>query len=107
MAALAGIPRRDPSVLLLDGFRAFQDEGDHHFVLFENVDGVANLTLEIPVFTFLPCLVSVLHEMARHAELRVFLCMAVISESEYAADDRYQEEQCYDSLLVLFDEIDE
>jgi hypothetical protein len=59
------------------------------------------------MLSFLPCLECLLHEMAGHAELRIFLGIPVITVRQDATNRRDQEKQNHDGFLVFFDKTDE
>jgi len=106
MACPAGIPWRDPSMLLLYRLVAFYHKGDQHLVLLKKCHGMAHLTRVVPVLAFLPGLECLLHEMAGRTKIRVFLGITIIAVRENAANDRDQEEQDNNGFLVLFYETD-
>lgn len=106
MTCPAGIPWRDPSVLLLYRLVALYDEGDQHLILLKKCHGMAHLTRVIPVLAFLPGLECLLHEMTGHTKVRVFLRITIIAVRENATNDRDQEEQDNNGFLVLFYETD-
>lgn len=92
-------------MLLFDRLCPPHNKGNHHFVLFYQGHGMADLTLKIPVLTCLPGFKSILHEMARHTEFRVLLRVAVIPEGENAAYNGDKKEQGHNSLPVFFYEM--
>ncbi len=106
MTRPAGIPGRDPSMLLLDRLVTLYHEGKQHLVLFKKCHGVAYLTRIIAVLTFLPGLECLLHEMTGHAKVRVFAGITIIPICKNAAGDGDQEKQDYNGFLVLFYETD-
>ncbi len=105
MAFLACVPGRNAAVGLCGGRcpRSFHYVGDKHLVLFEHAHPVAPLAGEIPVFTHLPRLKRLLHQVAFCTEFGIFLRILVIAEAYDAPRDSKEQEKQYDRLLIFLD----
>lgn len=102
----AGIPWRDPAMLLLYRLVTLYNKRNQHLVLFKKCHGVAYLARVIPVFAFLPGLECLLHEMTGRTKIRIIPGISIIPICENATGNRDQKEQDNNGLLVFFDKTD-
>lgn len=77
------------------------DIGNQKLVLFYKTEVVALLTDDISVLAPLPLLKGLLHHMAGHAKLRIFLGMPVVFIPHHNAEDRDHRYQCKDETLEV------
>ena len=95
MALSALAPGLFSAVRLGEGLlMLLHNKGYEKLVLFKHADMVALLANNVPVFPLLPLLISLLHEVARNAEIRIFLAIFVISISKNNCKDRYDKKSC-------------
>ncbi len=81
MTSLAGVPGRNPAMLLPDRPVALHNERYKHPVLLQDAHGVACLAREVAMLAHLPGLKRLLHHMTGHTELRVFSGVFVIPKA--------------------------
>lgn len=101
MTCLALKPRFLSSVSLRKLTLALDNIGHEELVLLYQTEMVAFLADYVPVFPPLPFLKRLLHYVAGHTELRVFLGVAVILVANYNAKNRYDSNQCKNKALQV------